>query len=147
MVNQKTNQGETNSHMRQILLQQYDAVVEIVNVSQKLLDQPRPDNVAHFEDLLSYRSEQVRIIEKLEAERLQLMGPDQEMDKSMQPIQEEIQEALGLLALLDNRLQEMVFSAQLRITNNLAFGPKFVNLGRNAAHVHHSASRVVDITR
>lgn len=146
-MNQKTNQQTTSSRLRQVLLQQHDAVIEIVDASQKLLDQPKHASVAEFEDLLSYRSKQVQIIEKLEAERQKLMGADQEMDESVQPLQEAIQEALGLLALLDNRLQEMVFSAQLRITNNLAFRPKFVNLGRNAAHVRPAVSRVVDITR
>ncbi|UCD38493.1 MAG: hypothetical protein JSW54_03170 [Fidelibacterota bacterium] len=135
------------SRLRQILLQQRDAVADILHASQAVAAESGELSAARLEELLRHRAEYVQIIEQLESERQELIKGNNGMDTTLQPLQKEIQEALQTLAALDKHLSDMVFKAQLELTNNLAFAPKFVNLGRNAAEKPHTRSRVVDITR
>ncbi len=135
------------SRLRHILLQQRDAVADILCFSQKFMDQPEHFSIDRFEDLLEHRAGQVRLIEQLEDERRQLMGEDNELNASLQPFHEEIQETVDTLAALDDRLKEMIFNAQLQITNNMAFTPKFVNLRVNVTNECNASSRVLDIMR
>ena len=133
--------------MRQILLQQRDAVADILRSSQEFMNQPEQFSTDRLEDLLEHRAGRVQLIEQLEDERRRLMGEDNELNASLQPFHGEIQEALDTLAALDDRLKEMIFNAQLQLTNSMAFTPKFINLGENAASKHYAYSRVLDIMR
>ncbi len=135
------------SRLRQILLQQRDAVADILCSSQKFVDQPEHFSIDRLEDLLEHRAGQVRLIEQLEVERRRLMGEDNELNASLQPFHGEIQEALDTLVDLDDRLKEMIFNAQLQLTNNMAFTPKFVNLKGNVTDEYNASSRVLDIMR
>lgn len=135
------------SRLRQILLQQRDAVADILCFSQKFMDQPEHFSIDRLEDLLEHRAGQVRLIEQLEDERRRLMGEDNELNASLQPFHGEIQEALDTLVALDDRLKEMIFNAQLQLTNNMAFTPKFVNLRANVTNEYNASSRVLDIMR
>ena len=111
------------------------------------MNQSEQLSIDRLEELLHHRSGQVKIIEQLEDERRRLMGDDREWSASLQPLHAEIQEALLTLAAFDDRLKEMIFSAQLKLTNNMAFAPRFVNLEANAANDYHASNRVLDITR
>ena len=133
--------------MQQILLQQRDAVAEIVHTSQEFIDQPEHFSIKRLEELMKHRTEQVEIIEQLEAERARLVGDGNPVDSALQPLCGEIQGALNDVAILDNRLKGMVFEARLKITNSMAFAPGFVNLRANAAREHNASRRVLDITR
>lgn len=135
------------SRLRQILLQQRDVVTDIMRFSQEFINQPEHFSIGRLEELMEHRVGQVQLIEQLEEERRRLMGDDSELKASLQPFHGEIQEALGTLAATDDRLQEMIFKAQLQLTNNMAFTPKFVNLRANAMKDHNASSRVLDITR
>ena len=135
------------SRLRQILLQQRDAVADILRSSQEFMNQPEQFSTDRIEDLLEHRAGRVQLIEQLEDERRRLMGEDNELNASLQPFYGEIQEALDTLAALDNSLKEMIFNAQLQLTNSMAFTPKFINLGENAASKHYAYSRVLDIMR
>jgi len=135
------------SRLRQILLQQRDAVADILHSSQKFMNQPEQFNTDRLEDLLEHRAGRVQLIEQLEDERRRLMGEDKELNASLQPFHGEIQEALDTLAALDNSLKEMIFNAQLQLTNSMAFTPKFINLGQSVASKHYAYSRVLDIMR
>jgi len=135
------------SRLRQILLQQRDAVADILRSSQKFMNQPEQFSTDRLEDLLEHRAGRVQLIEQLEDERRRLMGEDNELNASLQPFYGEIQEALDTLAALDNSLKEMIFNAQLQLTNSMAFTPKFINLAKNAANGHYAYSRVLDIMR
>ena len=135
------------SRLRQILLQQRDAVADILCSSQKFMDQPEHFSIDRLEDLLEHRAGQVRLIEQLEDERRRLMGEDNELNASLQPFHGEIQETVDTLAALDDRLKEMIFNAQLQLTNNMAFTPKFVNLRANVTNEYNASSRVLDIMR
>jgi hypothetical protein len=75
------------------------------------------------------------------------MGEDKELNASLQPFHGEIQEALDTLTGLDERMKEMIFKAQLQLTNSMAFTPKFINLAQNAANKYYANSRVLDIMR
>ncbi|MBA7655338.1 hypothetical protein ES703_63242 [subsurface metagenome] len=133
--------------MRQILLQQRDAVADILRSSQEFINQPEQFSTDRLEALLEHRAGRVQLIEQLEDERRRLMGEDNELNASLQPFHEEIQETVDTLAALDDRLKEMIFNAQLQLTNNMAFTPKFVNLRANVTNEYNASSRVLDITR
>ena len=135
------------SRLRLALLQQRDAVADILCSSQKFMDQPEHFSIDRLEELLEHRAGQVRLIEQLEDERRRLMGEDNELNASLQPFHEEIQETVDTLAALDDRLKEMIFNAQLQITNNMAFTPKFVNLKVSVTNEYNASSRVLDIMR
>ena len=96
---------------------------------------------------MEHRAGRVQLIEQLEDERGQLMGEDNKLNASLQPFHGEIQEALDTLTGLDERMKEMIFKAQLQLTNSMAFTPKFINLAENAASKYYSNSRVLDIMR
>lgn len=111
------------------------------------MDQPEHFSIDRLEELLEHRAGQVQLIEQLEDERRRLMGEDNELNASLQPFHGEIQEALDTLVVLDDRLKEMIFNAQLQLTNNMAFTPKFVNLRANVTNEYNASSRVLDIMR
>ena len=135
------------SRLRQILLQQRDAVADILHSSQKFIDQPEQFSTDRIEALLEHRAGRVQLIEHLEDERRRLMGEDKELNASLQHFHGEIQEALDMLTALDERMKEMIFNAQLQLTNSMAFTPKFINLAENAASKYYANSRVLDIMR
>ena len=147
MNQQISNDRGIESRLRQILLQQRDAVADILRYSQEFMNQPEQFSPDRLEDLLEHRAGQVQLIEQLEDERRRQMGEDNELNASLQPLHGEIQEALDMLAALDSRLKEMLFDAQLQLTNSMAFTPKFIKFGENAAGKHYANSRVLDITR
>jgi len=111
------------------------------------MEYSEPVDIARLEELMKQRIGQIQLLEQLENERSQLLGEGDELDTTLQPLQAEIREALKTLTAFDDRLKEVVFNAQLQLTNNLAFAPKFINLKQNAVEEHHRANRVVDITR
>jgi len=133
--------------LQQVLLQQRDAVAEIVRTSQEFIDQPEHFSIKRLEVLMQHRAEQVEVIEQLETERARLAGDHNPVDSALQPLCGEIQGALNEVAILDDKLKGMVFHARLKITNSMAFAPGFVNLRANAARGHNASSRVLDITR
>ncbi|UCH61697.1 MAG: hypothetical protein JSU77_07720 [Fidelibacterota bacterium] len=141
-----SNRG-MESRLRQVLLQQRDAVADILCYSQKFMDQSEQFSTDQLEDLLEHRTGRVHLIEQLEDERHRLMGKNTELEASLRPLYDEIQDALDELAALDNRLKEMIFDAQLRLTNNMAFTPKFINLRQSAANGHYAYNRVLDLMR
>ncbi len=133
--------------MQQVLLQQRDAVAEIVHTSREFINQPEHFSIKRLEELMQHRAEQVEVIEQLEAERARLAGEDNPVDLALQPLCGEIQGALSEVAILDDKLRGMVFEARLNLTNSMAFAPRFVNLRANAARERNASSRVLDITR
>ena len=135
------------SGLQQVLLQQRDAVAEIVRTSQEFIDQPEHFSIKRLEELMKHRAGQVEIIEVLEAERARLLGDDNPVDSALQPLCGEIQGALNEVATLDDKIKGMVFEARLKLTNSMAFAPGFVNLRANVAREHNASSRVLDITR
>ncbi len=136
-----------SSRLRPILLRQRDTVADILRSSREFMEYSEPIDIARLEDLMKQRTRQIQLLEQLEKERHQLLGEGDELDTTLQPLQAEILEALKILVALDDHLGELVFNTQLQLTNNLAFAPRFVNLGRNAVEEYHRANRVVDITR
>ena len=147
MNQQISSDRGTESRLRQVLLQQRDAVADILHSSQKFINRPDGFSIDRLEDLLKNRVEQVQLVEQLEENRRRLMGGNNELKASLQPFHREIQKALDTLTALDDRLKEMIFGAQLQLINNMAFTPKFVNLGASATRKHYASNRVLDIMR
>ena len=135
------------SRLGQILQKQLEAVEEIVRISQEYSGRSERLSVDELESLLRRRSEQVRHVEGLELERQELGQGEREADANVLRLQRELQDALSILAVVDDYLKDLVFRAKLQLTNTLAFSPTFVNLGRNATEHHHPQRRVVDIMR
>lgn len=133
--------------LREILLQQREAVGDILRASQEFVEQSEHFEIRRLEQLFQQRAEQIQLIERLEDERRQLTGDVNGSDVILQPLQADIQEALSVLTTFDDRLKDMVFNRQLQLINNMAFTPKFLNLNQNKPSDRHPARRVVDITR
>lgn len=143
---QLTDKEKLRSRLRHILLKQRDAVTDILRTSQEWLDGTN-FNIERLESLLEHRAAQVQFIERLEEERRRLIQEYDQQDETLRPLEQEIQSSLDILATMDNRLRSILFDAQLRLINNMAFASKFVNLNQDTAEGHQPVSRVVDITR
>lgn len=136
-----------NGRIKEILQQQKEAVGIVLRASQKITLVSNKVDIDELEGLLKTRSEQMTIIEQLEQERQDLMDESVVEDEAIQQLRNEIQESLFMLAGIDDHIENMVFRAKLRLTNSMAFSPKFINLGENAAEGYHAPKRVVDIVR
>ena len=147
MLPVSSGRGDTVSHLRQILLDQRDAIEDILRNSQALLDDHEGAFLSRLENLMTRRAHQVSRIEDLESRRLRVADGSGMLDASLSPIYRDIQESLATLAGMDSRLQSLIFDAQLQLINNMAFTPRFVNFDGNATEESHTNSRVVDVMR
>ncbi|MCH7496803.1 MAG: hypothetical protein IH971_03000 [Candidatus Marinimicrobia bacterium] len=147
LLPENVGQGDTMSHLRQILLDQRAALEDILRRSQALLDDPDDVFLDRLEDLMTHRAQQVNRIKKLESRRSRLADKRSMLDPSLSPIYRDIQASLATLAGMDSRLQSLIFDAQLELINNMAFTPRFVNLDGDATEEYHTKSRVVNVTR
>jgi predicted GTPase len=136
-----------NKRIKEILEQQKEAVGIVLRASQKITLVSNKVDIDDLEALLKIRAEQMTLIEHLEQERQTLMDESAVEDEAIQRLRNEIQENLFMLAGIDDHIENMVFRAKLRLTNSMAFSPKLVNLGENAAEGYHMPRRVVDIMR
>ena len=132
--------------LQAIFLKQREAVTELLHTSQELIDQTE-FNVDRLEILLRQRAESIGRIERLEHERRRLAEAAPRLNANLQPLREEIQASLAILATMDDRLNGMVFQAQLRLINSMAFMSKFINLQRSASSGPMRANCIVDTTR
>jgi hypothetical protein len=135
------------NRIKEILEQQKEAVGIVLHASQKITLVSNKVDIDELEALLKIRAEQMTLIEHLEQERQALKDESVVEDEAIQQLRNEIQESLFMLAGIDDHIENMVFRAKLRLTNSMAFSPKFVNLGENAAEGYHMPRRVVDIMR
>lgn len=139
---------KTNNQIMEILRQQKEAVGIVLRASQRITLASNRVDIDELEALLKIRAEQMLIIEQLEEERQALIDDESvPEDKAIHQLRDEIQESLFLLAGIDDQIENMVFRAKLRLTNSMAFSPKFINLDGNAAEGYHAPRRVVDIVR
>jgi hypothetical protein len=138
----------TSNRIVEILRQQKEAVGIVLRASQRITLASNRVDIDELEALLKIRAEQMLIIEQLEEERQAHMYDESVLeDKVIHQLCDEIQESLFLLAGIDDHIENMVFRAKLRLTNSMAFSPKFINLDGNAAEGYHAPRRVVDIVR
>ncbi len=147
MSRRDTQVANGQDRLRDILLQQRDAVAAILDASRKLMEEPGRLNVDKFEDLLQLRAAYLEQIKQLDSERRQLMKQLGGLDETAQLLREEIQASIQVLATLDARLKDRVLNAQMMIINSMAITPKFVNFNQNLGREHHANRFVVDITR
>lgn len=149
MIPQEALDGESVDRLRQILVDQLAAVEDILRRSQDLLDSHGDHEVFvdQIEELMAYRAGQVIQVEDLEGQRRELLGSQGQLDASLGPIHQQIQDSLALLASMDARLRNLIFDAQLQIINNMAFTPEFVNFGASATEDYRGGNRVVNVTR
>ncbi|MFC1583402.1 hypothetical protein ACFL4U_01840 [Candidatus Neomarinimicrobiota bacterium] len=136
-----------NIRIKEILEQQKEAVGIVLHASQKITLVSNKVDIDELEALLKIRAEQMTLIEHLEQERQALMDESVIEDEAIQQLRNEIQENLFMLAGIDDHIENMVFRAKLRLTNSMAFSPKFINLDENAAEGYRTPRRVVDIVR
>jgi hypothetical protein len=136
-----------NNRIKEILEQQKEAVGIVLHASQKITLVSNKVDIDELEALLKIRAEQMALIEHLAQERQALMDESAVEDEAIQQLRNEIQENLFMLAGIDDHIENMVFRAKLRLTNSMAFSPKFINLDENEAEGYHAPRRVVDIVR
>lgn len=139
--------NKIKDRIMEILTQQKEAVGIVLRASQRITTASNRVDIDELEALLKIRSEQVMIIEQLEQERQVLMDESAVEEEATHQLLREIQENLFMLAGVDDHIESMVFRAKLRLTNSMAFSPKFINLDGNAAEGYQAPKRVVDIVR